>query len=122
MIPRLAADLVLVLHATFVVFVVVGGWLVLRWPKVSWIHVPAAIWGALVELANWTCPLTPLEIYFRRLAGQAGYSGGFIEHYVGSVLYPAGLTPGIRVALGVAVVAVNAAAYGIVIRKRRMEG
>lgn len=119
MIYGLLADLVLLVHLAFVVFVVLGGFLALRWPKAAWAHLPAAAWGALIEFRGWVCPLTPLENRLRSLAGEAGYAGGFIEHYVVEVLYPAGLTRGIQVGLGVAVVLVNAAVYALVLRRHR---
>jgi len=108
---RLLADLVLVVHAAFVVFVVLGGLAVLRWPRLAWVHLPAAIWGAGIEFAGGICPLTPLENHWRRLAGEQGYTAGFVEHYVVAALYPEGLSRGLQVALGLAVLAVNAAVY-----------
>ena len=116
---RLLADAIVVFHAAFVVFVVVGGWLVVRWPRVALIHIPAAIWGALIEVAGWVCPLTPLENYLRGRAGEMGYAGGFVEHYVLRALYPEGLTPTIQWGLGLFVIVVNMAAYGYVLRSRR---
>ena len=108
---RLLADLVLVVHAAFVVFVMLGGVAVLRWPRLAWVHLPAAIWGAGIEFAGGICPLTPLENHWRQLAGEQGYSGGFVEHYVVAALYPEGLTRGLQIALGLAALAVNAAVY-----------
>lgn len=119
MLPRLLADLLVLVHFAFIVFVVAGGLLVWRWRRTAWLHVPAAVWGALIELRGWICPLTPLENHFRRLAGQAGYAGGFIEHYVFPIVYPSGLTPRVQVALGLAVVALNVAMYGWLIVRRR---
>lgn len=116
---RIVADVVVVIHALFVVFVVAGGFLVLRWPRMIWLHVPAAIWGALIEFMDWPCPLTPLENHFRRLAGEGGYEGGFIEHYVLSLLYPETLPRYVQLTLGIGVIAINAVAYGLVIAKRR---
>ena len=115
---RALADLVLVVHLAFVLFVVLGGLLVLRWPKLAWLHLPAAGWGALIEFAGWICPLTPLEQRLRVLAGQSGYQGGFIEHYVTSWLYPAGLTRTVQLVLGVAVIAINLAVYARLLRRR----
>ncbi len=89
---RLLADLVLILHAGFVAFVMLGALLVLRWPRIAWAHVPVALWGAGIEFLGGICPLTPLENHWRRLAGELGYPGGFIEHYFLAVLYPDGLT------------------------------
>ena len=119
MIYGFLADLVLVVHLAFVVFVVVGGLFALRWPRAAWIHLPAAAWGALIEFAGWVCPLTPLENRLRALAGRAGYAGGFIEHYVVPILYPGALTREIQIGLGVAVVLLNAAVYAVVLRRHR---
>lgn len=120
MLYRFLADATVVLHGLFILFVVFGGLLVVRWPRVAWVHLPCAAWGALVALAGWVCPLTPLENRFRRLAGEGGYPGGFIETYLIPMIYPgAVLTREVQVGLGLAVVAVNAAAYWWVWRKRR---
>lgn len=119
MVHRLCADALVVIHLAFVVFVMAGGLLVLWRPVVRWIHLPAAAWGALIEFAGWICPLTPWEATLRRRAGQSGYAGGFVEHYVLPVLYPAGLTSGVQVALGVLVIAVNLGIYGFVWRRQR---
>lgn len=119
---RLLADLVVGVHFAFVLFVVLGGLLVLRWRALAWLHLPAALWGAAIEFAGWICPLTPLENHLRRLAGQAGYSGGFVENYILPVLYPAGLTRGVQIGLGVAVFAINTAVYTwvfVLARRRR---
>ena len=115
---RILADLVVGLHLVFVVFVVAGGLLVLRWPKVAYLHIPAALWGAAIELAGWVCPLTPLENSLRRQAGESGYSTGFIEHYLLPILYPSALTRDIQLLLGVLVIGVNVAIYGYVFRRR----
>lgn len=116
---RLLADLVLVLHAAFVVFVVLGALLVLRWPRIAWVHVPVALWGAGIEFVGGICPLTPLENYWRRLAGELGYPGGFVEHYIVSVLYPTGLTRPLQIVLGTLVVVVNVAIYAWTLRRHR---
>jgi len=121
MLPRALADLVLLVHAAFVLFVVLGGFAVLRWPRLAWIHLPAAAWGAVIEFAGWICPLTPLENRLRGLAGDAGYQGGFVEHYLLALLYPATLDRSIQVGLGLAVIAVNLVAYGWVAARRRMQ-
>jgi hypothetical protein len=99
--------------------VVLGGLLVLRWTRLAWLHIPAAIWGVLIEYAGWICPLTPLENLFRTRGGEAGYSGGFIEHYIQPVLYPAGLTRGTQLVLGSLALLVNLAAYSVVIARRQ---
>jgi hypothetical protein len=111
------ADLVLVVHLGFVLFVALGGLLVFRWPRLAWIHLPAAAWGALIEFTGGLCPLTPLENHLRRLAGEAGYAGGFVEHYVTAVLYPDGLTRVVQVVLGTLVLLVNAVIYRRILRR-----
>jgi hypothetical protein len=116
---RLLADAVLVVHLAFVLFVVLGGLLVLRWPRIVWVHLPAVAWGALIELAGWICPLTPLENHWRRLGGEAGYQGGFVETYVLAALYPEGLTREVQVVLGLLVLAVNGVVYALWWRRRR---
>ena len=116
---RILADLVVGVHVLFVVFVLAGGLLALRWPWVAAAHLPAAVWGALIEFRGWVCPLTPLENALRASAGQAGYEGGFIEHYLLPVLYPAGLTGGVQLVLGSLVVAVNVVIYGVLLWRRR---
>jgi Protein of Unknown function (DUF2784) len=117
---RLLADLVVVLHFAFVLFVVFGGLFALRWPRAAWIHLPAAIWGAGIEFVQGICPLTPLENHLRRLGGEAGYSGGFVERYVLAVLYPEGLTREVQLVLGGLVILVNVAVYAVVWRRRRL--
>ena len=116
---RILADGVVLFHAAYVMFVVGGGLLVLRWPRLAWLHIPAAAWGALIEFGGWTCPLTPLENTLRARAGEAGYAGGFIQHYVLRALYPSGLTPEIRLTLGAFVVAVNGLIYVVLYRRSR---
>jgi hypothetical protein len=116
---RFLADAVVVAHFAFVLFVAAGGLLVARWPRLAWLHLPAAIWGAAIEFAGAICPLTPLENRLRRLAGDEGYAGGFIEHYVIPVLYPSGLTREIQIGLGLAVILLNLAAYGWILLRRK---
>lgn len=118
------ADLVLVAHLAFVGFVVLGGFLVLRWRRLAWIHVPVALWGAAIVLTGFTCPLTPLENRLQRLGGRAGYQGGFIEHYVTAVLYPNGLTRQAQLLLGAAVLALNLVVYWrvVVLSRRQRAG
>jgi Protein of Unknown function (DUF2784) len=116
---HILADLLVGVHALFVAFVMVGGLLALRWPWVAILHVPAAVWGALIEFQGWICPLTPLEQSLRGAAGQAGYQGGFIEHYLLPVLYPAGLTRGVQLTLGATVILVNLLVYGFLLARRR---
>lgn len=115
----LLADAVLLAHAAFVAFVVLGGLPVLRWPRLAWIHLPVVAWGAGIEFAGGICPLTPLENQLRALAHQQGYAGGFVEHYVFGLLYPEGLTREIQVVLGLAVLALNGAIYAWLWHRRR---
>ena len=117
MIYRILADAVMVMHLVFVLFVVFGGLLALRWRRVVWLHIPALFWGALIEFMGWPCPLTPLEVRLRRLGGEAGYEGGFIEHYAGSLLYAEGLTREIQIALGIGLLVFNAVVYVAVYRR-----
>jgi len=114
----LLADAILVFHLAFILFVVLGGLLVLRWPRLAWLHVPTVAWGIYVELSGRICPLTPLENSLRQAAGEAGYSGGFIEHYVTSVIYPDGLSRGIQMILAAIVVLVNGIVYWRLISRR----
>jgi uncharacterized membrane protein YhhN len=120
MLYRLLADCVLLLHFAFVAFVVGGGLLVLCWPRWATLHVPAALWGVVVEYSGAICPLTPLEVAWRERGGGAGYAGGFLDHYLTAVLYPAGLTRRAQLALGTIVLATNAVVYAtLVVRWRR---
>lgn len=114
---RLMADTALVFHFSFILFVILGGILVIWWPKVIWLHIPAAVWGALIEIAGWICPLTHLENWFRVKGGQTGYAGGFIEEYLLQVIYPAGLTREIQITLGILVILVNLGIYWKVFHK-----
>lgn len=115
------ADLAMIVHFLFVSFVVFGGVLVLRFKHVAWIHLPAVCWGILIELLGFGCPLTPLENWLRLEAGQVGYPGGFLEHYLVPILYPDGLTRRSQIALGVALVMLNAIVYRRVIARWRRD-
>ncbi len=119
---RILADLLVGIHVLFVAFVMVGGLLALRWPWVAAVHLPSAVWGAMIEFQGWICPLTPWEKSLRAAAGQSGYQGGFIEHYLLPVLYPAGLTPRVQLVLGSAVIVVNVAVYAVLLRQRARGG
>ena len=119
MLDRALADAVVVFHLAFIAFAFAGGLLVLRWRRVMALHLPAVAWATLVELMHWRCPLTPLENYFRRRGGQAGYAGGFVEHYIEPVIYPAGLTPTIQILIGCAVLIVNVAVYSFILARWR---
>ncbi|WP_439853058.1 DUF2784 domain-containing protein [Pseudomonas syringae] len=114
---RVAADAVVAFHLLFIVFVLVGGLLVLRRPWLALLHVPAIVWGAAVEFLHLYCPLTPLENALRSKAGEQGYEGGFVEHYLIPLIYPAGLTPGIQLWLGGFVLVINAAVYGALLMR-----
>lgn len=119
MVYRVLADAVVVLHLGFVVFVVAGGFLVLRWPRAAWIQLPAAAWGVLVEWSGWVCPLTPLENWLRAHGGGAAYQGDFVERYLLPVLYPASLTRSAQILLGSAALAANLVAYALVLARSR---
>ena len=117
---QLSADLVLILHLAFVLFVLLGGFLLLRWPKLVWLHLAAVTWGALIEFIGFVCPLTPLEVNLRRLGGQAGYEGDFVQHYITASLYPSGLTRKMQIGLGISVLVLNMLIYGYWIAHRRL--
>ena len=113
------ADLVVLLHTLFVLFVVGGGLLVLRWPKVAWLHLPAAFWGVLIEFGGWFCPLTNLENYWRRQGGGTAYHDSFIQQYLQPLLYPLGLSPERQVRLCLLALSINLIIYGVIWRRRR---
>jgi hypothetical protein len=117
---RVLADAIVTLHIGFVLFVLLGGLLVLRWRWVAWLHVPAAVWGVVIEYGGWACPLTPLENYLRQRGGLAAYPGDFIEHYALPLLYPTQLTRGAQMLLGSLALAVNGLVYWRLIRTRRL--
>jgi len=113
MLYDLLATAIVLLHFSFVLFVVGGGLLLYKWPWLAWLHLPAVIWAALLEFNSWVCPLTPLEQQLRSAAGQAGYSGGFVDHYLLALLYPVGLDGNMQVILGSLVVVINVLVYGV---------
>jgi hypothetical protein len=113
----IAADLVLVAHLLFIGFVVGGSFLAWRWPRIIWVQLPAMVYGALVELVGFACPLTAFQNYLLRRGGRAGYRGGFISHYLIQVIYPPGLTRGIQVGLGLFVVLIAVVGYGGYLRR-----
>jgi hypothetical protein len=115
---RILADAVLLLHFAFIAFAVLGGLLVWRWPRLAWLHLPAAAWAAGIAFLGGICPLTPLENRLREAGGEAGYDGSFIEHHLEALIYPGWLTRDIQVDLGAIVLAVNLACYWRVFRKR----
>ncbi len=120
MFHALAANAVLIVHALFVLWVLLGALAVARWPRLAWLHLPAVAWVVWLEWTGAICPLTPLEVHLLQAAGQAGYSGGFIEHYALAALYPEGLTRQMQWLLGLAVLVLNAAAYGWLLWRRRV--
>ncbi len=105
------------LHLAFILFAMLGGLLVLRWPRCGFIHVPSVAWAALVELMHWPCPLTPIENWLRNAGGRGEYERGFVEHYLIPVIYPPGLSPTHQIALGVALVALNLGVYFVLWRR-----
>ncbi|MGE0130520.1 MAG: DUF2784 domain-containing protein [Blastocatellales bacterium] len=111
MIYRALADFVMLIHMAFVLFVALGGFLVFKWRRVAWFHIPAVVWGAFIEFAGWDCPLTPLENWLRFRGGEAGYQTSFIERYLLPVIYPAAFSRGLHVALGVLVLGANLVIY-----------
>ena len=115
MLANLAADAVVIFHFLFILFVVLGGLLSLKWRWIAWFHIPCAIWGVLIEFFGWICPLTPLENKLRIEATSSGYSGGFIDHYIMPIVYPSGLTRGMQLVLGISVIAFNIFVYVLVI-------
>lgn len=117
MLYRFAADALVVVHLAFIGFALFGGLSVGRWPGVAFVHVPAVFWAVLLELYSLPCPLTPWEQQLRLASGEAGYSGGFIAHYLLPLIYPAALTPDIQLRLAGVVIAVNAIVYGWLVRK-----
>ncbi len=123
MLNALAADFVVVLHFAFILFVAMGGLLVFRYPRLMWVHLPAVLWGAIVELAGWFCPLTGIENALRR-AGGGGYSVDFIQHYIMPIIYPPGLTRNIQILLGGSVIVINSTIYAIFFLRgrRRKDG
>jgi hypothetical protein len=114
-----AADAIVILHIGFVLFVLLGGLLALRWAWVAWLHLPAVLWGVIIEYGGWVCPLTPLENHLRERGGTAAYPGDFIAQYVLPLLYPAGLTRNAQILLGTLALAVNALIYWQRIRRGR---
>ncbi len=114
---QMLADLVVALHLAFVVFVIFGALLATKWRRLLWLHVSAALWGAVVEFSGWICPLTPLEVWLRHKAGGGNYCCDFVAHYLLPVLYPQGLTRGMQIVFGTFVVVINAAIYSWVLQR-----
>ncbi|BAO30120.1 DUF2784 domain-containing protein [Sulfuritalea hydrogenivorans] len=118
MIERVAADFIVILHLGFILFVGLGAFLSLRWKRAPLLHLPAALWGAAIEFRHGICPLTPLEQRLRAAAGEAGYSGSFIEHYLMPIIYPARLDESTQYLIGTLVVVINLAVYAWVFYRR----
>ena len=119
MICRILADAVLIIHLLFILFAVAGAFAALRWRLLVWVHLPCALWAAAIVLGGWICPLTPLEVFLRHCAGQAGYAGGFVQHYLLPIIYPHNLTREIQIGLGIGVLVINLVAYALVVWKKR---
>lgn len=122
MLYRIAADALLLLHFAFILYVVLGGLLVLKWRWTVWMHLPCMLWAILLEFNGWICPLTPIEQRLRWAGGEEGYTGSFIEHYLLPLVYPSGLTPEIQVMIGFAVIGINLIIYGLVILRLKKAG
>ncbi len=116
MLYRLLADLVVLAHFAFALFSVFGGFCVLKWRRVAWIHVPVALWAVTIEFTGWGCPLTPLEDWLRVKSGATGYNLGLVEHYILPLIYPSPLTRGLQIVLGAIVLSLNAVLYAWVLR------
>ncbi|MYN02866.1 DUF2784 family protein [Pseudoduganella sp. DS3] len=119
MLMRTAADAVVLLHLGFIIFALFGALLALRWSRLVCLHLPAAAWAVYIELSGKACPLTYIENDLRQQAGQQGYAGGFVEHYLLPVIYPTGLTPAVQFVLAGVVLVVNLMLYGWLWRRRR---
>ena len=111
------ADLVLVLHGAFIVWATFGALAVWRWPRLVWLHLPALAWGVWIEATAGICPLTPLEMALRHRAGQGTYQGSFIDHHLGALIYPQGLTPAAQLRIAVGLVVFNLLLYGLIVRR-----
>ena len=116
---RILADTVLIVHFIFILFVLFGGLLVIYKRWLLWLHVPAMAWGALISFAGWVCPLTPLENFLRHVAGQEGYSGGFVSHYLLPVVYPEGYSRDFAIFAGTVVIVINILIYGYILYRHK---
>ena len=119
---NLLADLVVFIHLAFVLFAVLGALLAIRWRKIIWLHLPAAVWAAWIEFSGKICPLTPLENWLRMRGGGSGYSGDFVGHYLMPILYPSGLTRKVQFILGGVVIGVNLIMYAYVFFIKKPKG
>ena len=117
MFTQLIADLIILIHLGFILFVIFGGLLVIKWKKFIWLHIPAVLWGILIEFFGWICPLTTLENELRQINNSGGYESGFIEHYIIPIIYPLELTREIQILMGIAVIVINLLIYSIIFKK-----
>lgn len=115
------ADAIVCIHFAFIVFVLMGGLLVLHYPKVMWLHLPAAAWGAFVEFSGWVCPLTPLENWLRQSSNATPYEGDFVSNYLVPIMYPEGLTRELQFIFGTVVIVLNAVVYGVAWHRQRLQ-
>jgi hypothetical protein len=115
------ADALVILHLVFIVFVLIGAFMALKWRTLIWVHIPCLIWGVLVEMLGWYCPLTPIENSFREQAGLATYSGDFVMQYIMPIIYPPELTRSLQIFFGLVVLLLNMVAYGLLIRRWRFK-
>jgi hypothetical protein len=116
---KLLADLTAITHLAFVIFIILGGLFAFKWKRMAWVHIPAAVWGAMIEFYGWICPLTYMENYFREEAGIDTMSHGFVAHYIMPVLYPAELTKDLQIKLGIFVIVINLIIYSLVAYRHR---
>jgi len=121
MLYRFAADIVVVLHFSFILFVIIGGFLAIRWPRIAWVHLPVVAYGAIIEFFSFVCVLTPLEQWLRVKSGAEGYDTSFTEHYILPLIYPSVLNYRLQLVLGILVIVINLIAYTLVLRKRRIK-
>ena len=115
---RLLAELVVLVHFAFVLFVILGGFLVARRRSVMFCHLAAVVWAALIEFSGWICPLTPLENRLRLKSGSDAYHSDFVGNYILPILYPEGLTRETQIALGAMVIVINLGIYGWALRHK----
>lgn len=122
MLYSLLADAVLLFHLVFILFVAGGALLVWRFPRLAWMHLPTVFWAGMIEITGDVCPLTPLENRLRRLGGEAGYQGGFVEHYLLPIIYPHDLSRNLQIVLGVSVLVLNGLVYFLLLYRRKKHG
>ncbi|MEA3404445.1 MAG: DUF2784 domain-containing protein [Pseudomonadota bacterium] len=118
---QLAADFIVLIHFAFIAFVLAGGLLAFKWRWLVWLHIPAVIWGSLIVMVGWICPLSPLEYWLRQLGAGEAYSDSFIDHYLTPVIYPAGFTDEMKIAMGIIVLVINVVVYTIFLVRRKRD-